>query len=79
MRHLLLIILANALAIFLTLVSPQLARAAATFTIVNLDSAGEGFNELTSAAPVGGNSGTTLGQQRLNAFQHAANIWGGLH
>ena len=78
MRHLLSIILANALVIFLTFVSPQLARAAATFTIVNLDSAGEGFNELTPAAPVGGNSGTTLGQQRLNAFQHAANIWGGL-
>src|SRR6185295_10875835 len=27
-------------------------------------------------APVGGNPGTTLGQQRLNAFQFAANLWG---
>ena len=37
---------------------------------------GEGFNDPTPAAPVGGNTGTTLGQQRLIAFQHAADIWG---
>src|SRR5262249_38452364 len=29
-------------------------------------------------APVGGNAGTTLGAQRLNAFQYAANLWGAL-
>lgn len=51
---------------------------AATITIVNGDSAGEGFNDTTPAAPVGGNPGTTIGQQRLNLFQHAADIWGGL-
>jgi PA domain len=50
--------------------------AGATITIVNLDGPGEGFNDPTPAAPVGGNAGTTLGQQRLNAFQHAAEIWG---
>ena len=38
--------------------------------------AGVGFNDPTPAVPVGGNAGTTLGQQRLNAFQSAANIWG---
>lgn len=27
-------------------------------------------------APVGGNTGTTLGQQRLNALQAVANVWG---
>lgn len=52
------------------------AQAAATITIVNLNAAGIGFNDPTPVAPVGGNSGTTLGQQRLIAFQHAANIWG---
>ncbi len=52
------------------------AFAAATIVIQNLDGAGEGFNDPTPAAPVGGNSGTTLGQQRLNAFQAAASIWG---
>src|ERR1700730_18362211 len=48
----------------------------ATIVIQNNDSAGVGFNDATAVAPVGGNSGTTLGQQRLNVFQAAANIWG---
>jgi len=51
---------------------------AATITIVNNDAAGEGFNDPTVAAPVGGNSGTTIGQQRLLVFQQAAAIWGGI-
>jgi hypothetical protein len=44
--------------------------------IVNLDGPGEGFNDLTPVAPEGGNNGTTRGQQRLNVFQAAANVWG---
>jgi hypothetical protein len=52
------------------------AQAAATITIVNLNAPGEGFNDPTPAAPVGGNTGTTLGQQRLIAFQAAADMWG---
>ncbi|HWS89785.1 MAG TPA: PA domain-containing protein, partial [Pyrinomonadaceae bacterium] len=52
------------------------ARAAATIFIHNTDPAGSGFNDPTPAAPVGGNTGTTVGQQRLNAFQFAANLWG---
>ncbi len=52
------------------------AFGAATITIVNGDPPGSGFNDPTPAAPVGGNTGTTLGQQRLNAFQYAADIWG---
>lgn len=51
---------------------------AATITIVNADGAGEGFNDPTPAAPVGGNTGTTIGQQRLIAFQFAADVWGAL-
>lgn len=51
---------------------------AATITILNNDGAGEGFNDPTAAAPVGGNPGVTVGAQRLNVFQHAANIWGAL-
>ena len=34
-------------------------------------------NDPTAAAPVGGNPGTTLGQQRLNVFKKAAEIWAG--
>ncbi|MFC0252585.1 PA domain-containing protein [Massilia consociata] len=52
------------------------AQAAATIVIVNQNAPGEGFNDPTPAAPVGGNPGTTLGEQRLIAFQRAANIWG---
>lgn len=52
------------------------AQAAATLTIINMNAAGVGFNDPTAAAPVGGNAGTTLGQQRLIAFEHAAAIWG---
>jgi len=36
----------------------------------------EGFNDPTPVSPEGGNPGTTLGQQRLNVFNYAANIWG---
>jgi len=64
-------------ALLLTLASVTAANAA-VITILNNDTAGEGFNDPTPATPVGGNPGTTVGQQRLNAFQHAADIWGGL-
>ncbi len=50
--------------------------AAATIIIQNGNAAGVGFNDTTPVAPVGGNVGTTLGEQRINAFQAAANIWG---
>jgi hypothetical protein len=58
------------------LAAPLSAHAAATIVIINNNQPGVGFNDATAAAPVGGNPGTTLGQQRLNAFQEAANIWG---
>lgn len=54
------------------------AFGAATIVIVNADGPNEGFNDPTPTAPVGGNPGTTLGQQRQIAFQHAADIWGSL-
>src|SRR5262245_8411499 len=49
---------------------------AAIIAVDNFDAPGKGFNDATPAAPVGGNTGTTLGQQRLNAVQYAADIWG---
>ncbi len=48
---------------------------AATFKIINLDFPGEGFKDGTPVAPVTGNNGTTLGQQRLNALQAATDFW----
>ena len=47
----------------------------AQIIIVNINAPNVGFNDPTPATPVGGNPGTTLGQQRLFAFQHAADIW----
>ncbi len=52
--------------------------AAARITIVDANAVGVGFNDATPATPVGGNTGTTVGQQRLNAFQKAAELWGAL-
>lgn len=34
-----------------------------------------GFGDPTPAAPVGGNTGTTVGQQRFEAYKRAAEIW----
>lgn len=57
--------------------APAAARAA-TITVINSDGAGEGFNDPTPVAPVGGNPGTTLGAQRLFVFNYAASIWGSI-
>lgn len=62
-----------AIAVF-TLASQS--ASAATIVILNNDQPNVGFNDPTAVSPVGNNAGTTLGQQRLNAFQFAANIWG---
>ena len=52
------------------------AFAGAKITINNINAAGVGFNDPTPATAVGGNTGATLGEQRLNAFKEAARIWG---
>src|SRR5262245_4474439 len=62
------------LALLMTM--PNAVQASVNIIIVNNDGPGEGFNDPTPAVPVGGNTGTTIGQQRLIAVQHAANIWG---
>lgn len=49
---------------------------AAVITIVSIDGAGEGLNDATPATPVGGNAGVTIGEQRMNVFRRAAEIWG---
>ena len=59
----------------LVLTSSAPAFASATIVIVNNNGPGVGFNDPTPAAPVGGNAGVTLGQQRLIVFQRAAAIW----
>jgi hypothetical protein len=53
-----------------------LPAAAAKIVIVNVDPPGQGLNDPTPAAPVGGNPGTTRGAQRLAVLEAAAGIWG---
>jgi hypothetical protein len=48
------------------------ARAASTFAIVNLDGPGEGLNDSSPVSPIGGNTGTTLGEARQRAVDFAA-------
>jgi hypothetical protein len=58
------------------LVLPAATPARAGDIILNIvDPPGVGFNDPTVVAPVGGNAGTTLGQQRKIVFQTAASIW----
>lgn len=59
----------------LTLVAALNAFGKGRIVIVNNDRPNVGFNDPTPATPVGGNEGTTLGQQRLNVFERAAAKW----
>lgn len=63
------------LLLFVLVLTPLSAFANAHIVIVNADPPGVGFNDPSPATPVGGNTGTTKGQQRLIAFQYAASIW----
>lgn len=51
------------------------ALGGAEIRIVNANGSGEGLNDRTRADPVGGNPGTTVGEQRLIASQYAAALW----
>ncbi len=62
----------------IALAAPILTAHAATITVINLDGAGEGFNDPTAFTPIGGNTATTRGQARLTAFQYAADLVGAL-
>ena len=54
----------------------SLAAQAAQVVLVNTDPAGVGFNDPTPASPIGGNAGTTVGDQRLIAYGRALQLWG---
>jgi hypothetical protein len=55
--------------------SAAVPAAAATFVIINGDSSGEGLNDPTPVTAVGGNTGTTLGDQRLILLQRVTDVW----
>lgn len=50
--------------------------AAANIVLVNMNAPGVGLNDPTPATPVGGNPGTSVGEQRRIAYQFAADLWG---
>ena len=52
------------------------AAEAARIIPVNMNTPGVGLNDPTPATPVGGNPGTTVGEQRRIAYQFAADLWG---
>ena len=58
------------------LLCAALTAQSATLVVVSRDAAGVGFNDPTPVAPVGGNTGTTLGAQRLQVYQFVAGLWG---
>jgi hypothetical protein len=66
---------AGLLALGLLATAPA-AYAGATILVTNGDGPNTGFNDPTPASPAPGNSGTTVGAQRLAVFQEAARIWG---
>src|ERR1700761_3796886 len=70
------LILVLALLLAAIIAVPNVAFANAKITIVNNNAPGVGFNDPSPRAPIGGNPRTTLGQQRLKAFQHAPVLWG---
>ncbi|MEM9444645.1 MAG: PA domain-containing protein [Verrucomicrobiota bacterium] len=47
----------------------------ASFSFTYLDAPGFGFNDTTPVSPIGGNNGITLGEQRRNLLEEAANRW----
>ncbi len=53
----------------------QQAWAQANIVVNFINTGTVGYNDPTPAAPVGGNPGLTLGEQRRIATQHAANLW----
>lgn len=61
--------------VFIALSGGNTFAGPAQIVVVNINAPGVGFNDPTPAAPVGGNTGTTRGEQRLIAFEHAADIW----
>lgn len=62
--------------LLVVLLLAPLTALAAEVIVVNGDPPGVGFNDPTPATPIGGNPGTTVGQQALNVFQRAADVWG---
>ena len=58
-----------------SLLAAPVALAGAEIRIIDANASGEGLNDGTPAEPLGGNPGTSVGEQRLMAAQYAASLW----
>ena len=67
--------LLSSLAIAVSAMAASFVAEATSIVVINGDPANVGFNDPTPATPVGGNNGTTVGQQRLNVYQAVAAKW----
>jgi PA domain len=67
--------LALATAVLVALAGLSQANAADIIPVIT-DPAGVGYNDPTPVAPVGGNPGTTRGEQRRIVANYAASLWG---
>ena len=64
--------MATATAVLVATLAGAVPAGAARIVLVSTDGPGEGFNDPTPTAPVLGNGGTTLGEQRRRVFEAAA-------
>lgn len=62
-------------ALVLVLSAPPAWAGRGRIVINNVDPPGVGFNDPTPRDPIGGNPGTTVGEQRLNVFNLVADFW----
>lgn len=62
----------------LSLLAAAPATHAADFRLINNDPAGVGLNDVTPAAPIGGNPGITRGEQARIVYRFAMDMWGGV-
>lgn len=67
--------LRQALAVTALALAVSSSFAAATIKFEYVNNPGEGFFDTTPAAPVGGNTGATLGEQRRQVFEVVGKIW----
>lgn len=66
----------SAVLVFVLFSFTVFSASATTILLINNDGSNEGFNSTQAPFPnQTGNSGATLGQQRLNVFQAAADYW----
>ena len=66
-------------AMVLAIAATPVDAEAARLVLRNRDAGtGQGLDDATAVAPVGGNPGRTLGEQRRIVYQHAMDLWGAL-